>query len=195
LQFIFFIYDKYIKRNKIRCKRYRKFIEELSIMKYGKQKIIAAALCGLMVLGSLAVPVETASFAEAAVPSYGVGTPDRNNGQLEKQDRQAPPEQKNVQQKKQPLTAERDQKVNPQENKNRPAQDKSVRPPQEKNNHPDMAERRDPPPRDDRDRRDGDDRRMPPPKETKSSDSHSTGEVVTAGVVGAVIGAVLAKTT
>ncbi len=36
---------------------------------------------------------------------------------------------------------------------------------------------------------------MPPPKEKNSSNTHSTGEVVTAGVVGAVIGAVLAKNT
>ena len=171
-------------------------------MKYGKQKILAAALCGLMVLGSLAVPVETVAIAEAAVPSYGAGNSDRNHPG-EKTDRQTPPEQKNVQQKKQPSPAERDQKIKAQENKNRPAQDKNVRPPQEskdrpaqdknvrppkeKNDHPGMAERRDPPPRDDRERRDGDDHRMPPPKEKNSSDSHSTGEVVTAGVVGAVL--------
>ncbi len=105
-------------------------------MKYGKQKILAVALCGLMVLGSLAVPVETVAIAEAAVPSYGAGSSDQNNRPREKMDRQTPPEQKNVQQQKQPSPAERDQKVNPQENKNRPAQDKSVRPPQESKDRP-----------------------------------------------------------
>ena len=49
------------------------------------------------------------------------------------------------------------------------------------------------------DRHDGewdhDHRTPPPPREKKSSDKHSTGELWTAGIVGAVIGAVIAKNT